>query len=64
MLKNKKFMGQIKSQYARVKSKPIIAEVNDHKDSSNSMHNVKNTPADIHKYIYIQKVFQTLYLLI
>jgi len=36
MLKNKKFMGKISEQHIRVKSKPLIAEVNDSKQTSSS----------------------------
>ncbi|RNA22742.1 PIH1 domain-containing 1 isoform X1 [Brachionus plicatilis] len=37
LLKNKKFMGQIKEQYIRIKSKPLIAEIdkNEHNEKVN-----------------------------
>ena len=31
MLKNKKFIGKIQQQYIRIKSKPLIAELNENK---------------------------------
>lgn len=36
MLKNRKFMGKISEQFIRVKSKPLIAEINDSDKSSSS----------------------------
>jgi hypothetical protein len=49
MLKNKKFHGKIQEQYVRVKSKPLIAEVDSDNKKSNTAQdstNKENQPAE------------------
>ena len=41
MLKNKKFMGSIKTQYIRTKSKPVITEVDEKQENSSKIKETK-----------------------